>query len=52
MFNVVKKKNNVQKYVNMKYNFNAETINVRINKLLNSKLLKFNMLYIRSSVHH
>ena len=46
------KKNNVQKYENMKYNFDAETVNVRINKSLNAKLLKFNMLYTRSSVYH
>ena len=49
MLDVVKKKNNVQ---NIKYNFDAETVNVRINKCLNVKLLKFNMLYTRSSIHH
>ena len=40
-------KNNVQKI-----NFNAETVNLRINKYLNAKLLKFNMIYIRGSLHH
>ena len=36
---------NVQKYENkIKYNFDVETINLKIDKCLNAKLLKFNML--------
>ena len=53
MFDAVKKKKEWwSKYKNMKYNFDAETVNVRINESLNANLLKFNILYTRSSTHH
>lgn len=41
--------NNVQKYEKVKYNFDTETVNHKINKWLNANLLKFNMIYMRSS---
>ena len=34
---------NVQKYEKIKDNFDAETVNLRINKCINAKLLKFNI---------
>ena len=34
----------------LKYNFDA--VNLKINKYLNAKLLKFNMFYTRSSLHY
>ena len=34
----------------LKYNFDA--VNLRINKCLKTKLLKFNIFYIRNSLHH
>ena len=36
----------------IKYNFAVETVNFKIDKFLNAELLKFNMLYIRYSLHH
>ena len=46
-------KNNVQNFENtIKYNFDSEIVNLRINKYINAKLLKLNMLYMRGSRHH
>ena len=44
------KKSNVKKCEKLKYNFDA--VNLRINKCLKIKLLKFNMYYIRNPIHH
>ena len=38
MFKILKK---------IKYNFDYEIVNIRINKYINAKLLKLNMLYMR-----
>ena len=46
----ISEKNNVQKCKKLEYNFDA--VNLKINKYLNAKLLKFNMIYIRGSLHH
>ena len=43
MFKILKK---------IKYNFDSEIVNLRINKYINAKLLKLNMFYMRGSRHH
>ena len=43
MFQILKK---------IKYNYDAETVNLRINKCSNAKLLKFNMLDMRGSLDY
>ena len=45
-------KNNVQNLKKVKYNFDFEIVNLRINKYINAKLLKFNIFYTRGSRHH
>ena len=46
-------KNNVQNFENkIKYNFDSEIVNLRINKYINAKLLKLNVLYMIGSRHH
>ena len=45
-------KNNVQNLKKVKYNFDFQIVNLRINKYINAKLLKLNMLYMRGSHHH